>query len=139
MAIAQMNWGQMRYPLDDHRMKEFADHLDEIYCLAENTPGFIWRIDGEELATELIDLGYNEKMSTTVSVWQTIQDLHKYTYESAHGKYLDRTREWYEKVEGPQLVIWDVEHDERPSFREAQHRLDHLKEHGSSDYAYGWK
>ena len=138
MAIAQMNWGRMRYPLDDPRMKEFADKLDEVYLLAEKALGFIWRIDGDQLLAELSQLGHDDKMSTTVSVWETVEDLRHYTFQGQHGLYLDRTREWFEAVEGPQLVIWTVERDERPGFAEAQKRLEHLKEYGPSDYAYGW-
>jgi hypothetical protein len=137
MAIAQMNWGQMRHPLSDPKMKEFADQLDAIYRLAEEAPGFIWRINGDRLEAELSELGYDEKTSATVSVWQTSDDLYRYTYESAHGVYLDRAQEWFEAIEGPQLVIWPVENDAKPSFFEAHKRLEHMKEYGPSDYAHG--
>jgi hypothetical protein len=138
MAIAQMNWGRMLYPLDDPRMQEFADHLDEVYNIAEQAPGFIWRIDGTQLTKEMSELGDDGKTSTTVSVWESISDLHHYTYQGQHGMYLDRAQEWFEVVEGPQLVMWNVEKDVKPSFKDAQKRMDYLKEHGDSDYAYGW-
>ena len=58
MAVAQMNWGRMRYPITDHRMSEFAAALDKVYLAAENHPGFIWRIaneDAEALRMLLVD------------------------------------------------------------------------------------
>lgn len=138
MAIAQMNWGRMLYPLDDPRMKEFAEHLDEVYRLAEQVSGFFWRIDANQLAQEMSELGDDGKTSATVSVWDSISDLHDYTFQGQHGIYLGRAQEWFEVVEGPQLVMWSVEKDAKPSFMDAQKRLDYLEEHGSSDYAYGW-
>ena len=138
MAIAQMNWGQMLYPLTDPRMKDFADHLDEIYLLAEEAPGFIWRIDESQLANELAQLGFSELTSATVSVWRSAEDLQKYTYDSAHGGFMERRQEWFAAVEGPQLVIWTIDADARPNFLEAQKRLEYLKHHGPADYAHGW-
>lgn len=133
-----MNWGRMLYPLDDPRMKEFADRLDAVYRLAEEAPGFIWRIDEDQLAADLSKLGYSHLTSATVSTWRTMEDLRRYTYETEHGTFLKRTREWFEAVEGPQLVVWPVETNEQPGFMEAQHRLDYLKRNGPSDYAHGW-
>ncbi len=138
MAIAQMNWGRLLYPLNDPGMKEFADHLDRIYRIAEEAPGFIWRIDEDQLATELARSGFCELTSATVSVWHSLEDLRKYTYDTEHGLFLKRTREWFEAVDGPQLVIWSVKPDAEPDFFEAKKRLDHLRHHGPSEYAYGW-
>ncbi|MEY8829248.1 DUF3291 domain-containing protein [Sedimentitalea sp. XS_ASV28] len=138
MAIAQMNWGRMLHPLDDPRMREFADRLDAVYRLAEAASGFIWRIDEAQLTADLSKLGYDPLTSATVSTWRTMEDLKRYTYETEHGEFLKRTGEWFEAVEGPQLVIWPVEPSEQPGFMEAQLRLDYLKRHGPSDYAHGW-
>jgi len=34
MAIAQMNWGRLKYSLQDKRMIEFAESLNKVYLLA---------------------------------------------------------------------------------------------------------
>lgn len=138
MAVAQMSWGKMKFPIDDPRLKEFLDSLAGVYQLAENHPGFIWRIPDGIIATELKAGGFNSQISATVSVWRSVNDLHDYTFNSLHGAYLGRTAEWFEKVDGPQLVIWDVEDDARPSFKEAWERLHHLKQNGPSAQGYGW-
>ena len=52
--IAQMNVGHARHPLDDSRMKDFMDNLDRINALAEASPGFVWRLKGDNNnATEI--------------------------------------------------------------------------------------
>ncbi|SLN23519.1 hypothetical protein ROA7450_00936 [Roseovarius albus] len=138
MAIAQMNWGKMRYPLDDPRMAEFSDALAQIYALAEAHPGFIWRIPDAEATQQLQDLGFDDKTSATVSVWENAETLKDYTFETLHGDFLSRKHEWFETVSGPQLVIWPVTTTSRPSFGEAFDRLNHLKSHGNTPEAYGW-
>ena len=55
MAIAQMNWGTLKYPLEDERMIEFSNSISTIYSLAEDHPGFIWRIPDEETKKQLLD------------------------------------------------------------------------------------
>ncbi|MBT1157291.1 DUF3291 domain-containing protein [Aminobacter anthyllidis] len=42
--------------------------------------------------------------------------------------YLKRTSEWFDTVDGPQLVVWDIEVCARPSFFEAWERLQELKQ-----------
>ena len=139
MAIAQMNWGRMKYPADDPRVKEFLDSLEEVYRLAESHSGFLWRIPDETIAAQLKASGFDNRISATVSVWKSLEDLHDYTFNSLHGAYLKRTSEWFEPVEGPQLIVWDVEDDATPSFFEAWERLQYLKQNGPSERGYGWK
>ena len=139
MAIAQMNWGRLRFVLEDKRMEEFAESLNNVYGLAENHPGFIWRIPDSQSISQLSDLGFDKLISSTVSVWVDIKSLKDYTYNSLHGVYLKRSSDWFQKVDSPQLVIWNVETNDKPTFKESFDRLEHLKDNGPSDYAYGWE
>lgn len=138
MAIAQMNWGRLRLPLSNPEMSEFAESLSEIYLLAETHTGFIWRLPDEEVTAQLQDLNFNDRVSATISVWDSVDALKAYTFDTIHGEYMERSAEWFEKVDGPQLVIWDVETTTRASFREAFERLDMLKRDGPTSAAYGW-
>ena len=137
-AIAQMNWGRMKYAPDDPRLMPFMGELDRVYGLAEAHPGFLWRMADEEVARQLAELGHDDRMSATVSTWKSIADLKDYTFNSDHGVFLKRASEWFEPLPGPRLVIWGATDDARPDFREAFERLDHLSRYGDSDFAYGW-
>ena len=139
MAIAQMNWGRLKFSLEDKRMREFADSLNEVYSLAENHPGFIWRMSDKQSESQLADLGFDKFISSTVSVWKDINSLKDYTYNSLHGVYLKRSSEWFKKIDGPQLVIWNTDNDAKPTFKESFNRLEYLKNNGSTDYAYSWE
>ena len=138
MLIAQMNWGRMKHAPDHPNLSEFTEALADVYALAEMHPGFVWRIPDDAAAEGLKLLGYDNRVSATVSVWQNIESLRDYTFNSLHGEFLDRKAEWFEQVTGPQLVIWNVEHGEHPGFAEAFERLDYLRIHGDSDHAFGW-
>lgn len=87
-----MSWGRMRFPLADPRMSEFAASLAEVYCLAETHPSFIWRIPDDDAANQLEALGKDNRISSTVSVWESLEALWEYTFESLHGQYLNRTK-----------------------------------------------
>ena len=134
-----MNWGRLRFCLDDKRMREFAESLNKVYSLAEKHPGFIWRIPDNQSKSQLSDLGFDKLISSTVSVWKDTDSLKDYTYNSMHGLYLKKKNKWFKKVDGPQLVMWNVADNYQPTFKESFHRLEYLKDNGSSDYAYGWE
>ncbi len=136
--VAQMNWGRMKYDPGDPRLVEFEGGLEAIYALAASSPEFIWRVPDEEIAADLVSNGFDLRTSATVSVWKSHADLYRYTFQSLHGKFVDRRLEWFERIGGPQLVIWNVTADDRPDFPEALNRLNQLKTHGPSAYAFGW-
>ncbi len=135
--IAEFNYGRMRWPLDDARMQEFADDLERVYGLAAAADGFAWRIGDEDMAEGLARHGYDALTSATVSVWRDVDSLKAFTYKGAHGHYLDRTLEWFEVIDPPQVVIWPVEQGHQPSVDEALERLVDLKENGPSERAFG--
>ena len=93
MAISQMNWGRFKYTLQDKRMIEFNQSLNEVYNLAENHPGFIWRISVNQVEPQLTNLGFDEFISSTVSIWNSVDSLKDYTYNFLHGVYLKRSSE----------------------------------------------
>lgn len=46
--IAQINIARMLAPLDDPSMATFVARLGEINALADESPGFVWRLQTEE-------------------------------------------------------------------------------------------
>ena len=138
MAIAQINWGRLRYTLDHPDMAKLNAALSDVYRQAEQSPGFIWRIPDADASEQLSQLGYDSRMSATVSVWETIEALHRFTFNNDHGAYFKDRAQWFEPVPPPQLVLWDVAPSARPNFHEAFLRLEELKTEGASPSAYGW-
>ncbi len=138
MAIAQMNWGRLRHALDHPDMATFNAALSGVYALAEQHPGFIWRIPDDDAARQLGQLGHDNRLLATVSVWDTVEALHDFTFSHDHGAYFDQRAKWFEPVAPPQLVLWDTLPTARPTFEEAFRRLERLKTEGPSPSAYQW-
>jgi len=55
--LAQINVGTIKYLHDDPRMSGFMGRLDEINALADNGPGFVWRLQSDSGNATDIDVG----------------------------------------------------------------------------------
>jgi len=46
--LAEVNIARMLAPLSDPQMEGFVARLDEINAIADNSPGFVWRLQTED-------------------------------------------------------------------------------------------
>jgi hypothetical protein len=68
-----------------------------------------------------------------------VESLERFVYLTLHKRFYGRRSEWFEHFDEPYFVMWWVPAGHRPSVQEAVARLDHLKENGTSDYAFDWQ
>ena len=133
--LAQLNVGELKAPLDSPEIKDFVDNLDRINALAENSPGFVWRLKGDgNDATSLRPLGDN--VIVNLSVWRDVNSLKDFTYRSAHVDILRRKREWFNRMASAHLAMWWVPEGHEPTVSEAVAKLEHLRKHGSTADAF---
>ena len=138
--LAQLNIGRIRYETDDPRMADFMDNLERVNAIAERSPGFVWRYkDDSGNATETRPFADDSRMLVNMSVWESVEALEKFVWQTVHTRFYDRKTEWFEKLDGAIFVLWHVPAGHRPSVAEAIARLEHLKAHGPSEYAFGWQ
>ncbi len=139
--IAQYNIARMRAPLDDPLMEGFVARLDELNHLADRTPGFVWRhtADGADDSTSVRPYPDDLMLIINLSVWESIDALHAFTYRSAHGPAYAARHRWFERMDGPSLVLWWVPAGHRPGVGEAKARLDLLRERGPTPEAFTMK
>jgi hypothetical protein len=136
--LAQLNIAVIKAPLDSPVMADFVANLDRINALAEASPGFIWRLKGDDNnATALRPLGADTIVN--MSVWQDIAALQHYVYQSAHVTIMRRRREWFERMATAYMVLWWVPQGHRPTVAEALSRLDALKQHGPTALAFTFR
>src|ERR1043165_5513675 len=103
--LAQINVAELKAPLDSPQLKDFVDNLDRINELAENTPGFVWRLKGDgNDATELRPMG--EKIIVNYSIWRDVETLKHFVYSTAHIEILKRKREWFERMKLNYVLWW---------------------------------
>ena len=140
MHLAQLNIGRIRYEIGDPRMAGFADNLALVNGLAERTPGFVWRYqDASGNATDNRPFAGDPRMAINLSVWESIETLEQYVWQTVHKRFYGRRAEWFEHLEGPYVVMWRVAAGHRPTVEEAIERLEHLKRNGPTDHAFGWE
>jgi Domain of unknown function (DUF3291) len=133
--IAQLNTAHMRAPIDTPLMAGFREQLDAINALADQSPGFVWRLTGEDPNDPAI-LSLGENRLVNISVWRDIASLSNYAYRSDHAAALRRRTEWFIQQSQASLVLWWVESGSIPSIAEAVARLRHLREHGVTPRAF---
>ena len=136
--LAQLNIAMLREPLESPGMADFVANLERINALAEASPGYLWRLQDEAGdATAIRPFG--AEVLVNLSLWRDLQSLSDYVYKSAHSEMLKRRREWFDKAEQVHMVLWWVPAGHRPSMEEAAERLAHLREHGPSAHAFGFR
>lgn len=138
--LAQVNMGRIKAPLDDPIMSGFMNRLDELNALADQSPGFVWRLQtGEGNATYFRPYDHDDRILLNMSVWENIESLKHYVYRTMHAELLRQRHEWFEKFEGAYRALWWVPPGHRPSIDEAKKRIAHLDEHGPTEFAFTFK
>ena len=138
--IAQINIARMKgVNIDDPIMKEFTDNLDRVNELAESSKGFVWRLkDDSNNATSMNP--YNDvQVLINVSVWESIEALEEYTYNTFHAEYLRRRKEWFNSFGKATYAIWWISTGNHPTIEEAMDRLDFLQKNGPTRHAFDFK
>ncbi len=113
--------------------------LDPINAIADTSPGFVWRLETPEGNATAIRPYDDERILVNMSVWESIETLREFAYRSAHADVLRRRREWFERYEGPSMVIWWVPADHIPGIEEAKERLALLARDGPTPRAFTFR
>jgi Domain of unknown function (DUF3291) len=138
--IAQVNVGRIRGPLGGPVMAGFMQRLDEINALADQSPGFVWRLQTNEgNATYFRPYEHDDQILLNMSVWESIEALKNYVYRTAHAELLRHRQDWFEKFAGVYMALWWVPAGHVPGIDEAKKRLAHLDKHGPTQYAFTFK
>jgi hypothetical protein len=137
--LAQINIGRMKGPLDGPVMAGFMARLDELNALAERSPGFVWRMQGEEGNNTYLRPYEDERIIVNMSVWESIEALRGYVYNTAHAEVLKQRRDWFERFESSMLALWWISAGHIPTVEEAKQRLASLDAHGPTSFAFTFK
>lgn len=136
--LAQLNVGLIKDAIDSPLMADFVANLQRINALAEQSPGFAWRLQTDEGdATSLSPMGPN--MIVNMSVWEDVASLNHYVYKTAHVEIMKRRKEWFERISEAYVVLWWVPHGQRPTVEEAIARLERLRANGPTSFAFTFK
>src|SRR5512132_4004511 len=138
--LAQANIGRFRAPLATATMEGFRTQLDPINALADQSPGFVWRLQTEDgNATAIRPYADDDLMAINMSVWESLESLQQFVYRSDHVGTMRGRKQWFEKLDGPILVLWWIPAGQIPTVREAQDRLQYLTENGPTPHAFTFR
>jgi len=137
--LAQINIGRIRAPLDDPLMDGFTSELERINALAEASPGFVWRLKTPEGDATSIRSFEDDRILVNMSVWESVEALHRYVYEGPHLGLLRDRREWFLPFEGPMLTLWWISVGHLPTVEEAKGKLEELGRNGPTASAFTFK
>jgi heme-degrading monooxygenase HmoA len=140
--LAQANVAYALGPADDPRLADYIARLDEINELADSSPGFVWRYltDSRDPSQREFD---DPLVLFNMSVWESIEALHAYTYRTVHAEVYAARRRWFVDakavVGGHALAMWWIPAGEQPSVADAKQRLDAITSEGPSARAFTFK
>ena len=128
----------MLAPLDDPIMQDFINNLDKINAIADKSDGFIWRLQDEDKDEGAI-VFQDDSLVINMSVWENLDSLFNYTYNSGHIEVFKRKKEWFSKMKMMHMAFWYVPEGYEPTFQEAKDRLEYLNTHGDTPFAFSFK
>lgn len=136
--LAQYNIIKLKDQIDSPVVKEFRDFLAPVNLLAEDSPGFVWRLKDEngEDATAMGTPYEDELIFINMSVWEDYESLKKYSYQTVHSYFLKSRKKWADEIEGHRAVMWYIPIGTTPTVEEGKEKLDQLNASGSSFAAF---
>jgi hypothetical protein len=135
--VAQVNIARPNAPVDSPLLADFKAMLDPINALADDAPGFVWRLQDESGNATALRI-FDDSLIVNMSVWESVDSLWDFVYASDHLAVMRRRREWFEHMR-MFMCLWWVPAGHVPGVTEAEERLDLLREHGPIERAFTFK
>ena len=122
-------------------MDGFTSRIDAINALADRAPGFVWRMvdDGpEDGALSLRMEGHGPMTLVNMSVWESVEALYAFVYQTAHAKVMRGKADWFTPTAETHMVLWWIEDGHIPNLDEAREKLDRIRAKGPTPDAFSF-
>ena len=137
--LAQINIAKLLHPEGDHRVAEFFANLDRVNAAAERMPGFVWRLKDDSGSATSISAFDDPLVIVNMTVWESPETFEKFVWQTVHANIYRRKGNWFAPMAKAHFAMWWVEPGTEPTAAEGRTRLEHLHQHGPSNYAFGWE
>jgi hypothetical protein len=125
-------------PIDSPVMAGFVAQLPVINKIADESPGFVWRLQEETGDSTAIRAFDDAMMLVNASVWESVEALQGFVYRSGHIQPLRRRAEWFEKPTEAHMVLWWIPAGHIPSIAECLKRLECIRTRGETEFAFSF-
>ena len=137
--LAQINIGRLTYGPDDKRSAGFMRNLDMVNAVAEQSPGFVWRLKDEAGDATAFRAYDDPNIIVNMSVWSDVAAFEDFVWKSVHQRFYGKRDKWFDKMGEAQLALWWIDAGTLPTLEEGVARLNHLRRNGPSEFAFGWE
>ena len=137
--LAQVNVGRLLAPVESEQIAGFVALLAPLNALADDAPGFVWRLQTEQGDATSIRTDPDPLIIVNMSVWETPEALWAYVYRSPHLEAMRRRREWFERHLQPYQALWWIDAGSIPSVEDALERVRRVREHGPTPDAFTFR
>lgn len=142
--LAQVNISRMKAPLDDPSFRDFVAGLEPVNAVADNAPGFVWRLqteDGDATSVHAFewDVRGTSGVLVNMSVWESPEALAAFVFSGEHLAIMKRRREWFHKVQDVMTALWWVPAGYRPTTADAEAKIKHMRVYGPTAEAFTLK
>ena len=138
--LAEINIARMKgVNINDPVMLEFVENLDKVNEIAEKSEGFIWRLKDEHNNATAFNPYQDEQVIINISVWQDIQSLESFMYQTLHVDFLKRRKEWFQTFGKVYMAMWWIPAGQFPTIQEATEKLAWLQANGPSALVFDFK
>jgi len=135
--LAQINVARLLKPIDHPQIAGFVNRLDEINALAERSVGFVWRLKDDVTNNATALNPFNDPLViVNMSVWEDVDSLKSYVYNSSHVDVFKQRKSWFEKPTRAHMALWWVKEGYQPTALEGKERLEYFQVHGASKFAF---
>ena len=128
----------MKFAIDAPELAEFVARLEDVNALADDSPGFVWRLQTEDGDATAIDY-FGPEYLVNMSVWSDVESLHDYVYRTVHNEVMARRKEWFERMLEVYAVLWWIPAGTIPTVADADQRLQSLRRNGPTAGAFTFK
>jgi hypothetical protein len=138
--LAEINVAIARAPLDDPIMAGFVRQLDAINRLAEEAPGFVWRLMAPGGGpSSYLRVSADPRVIVNLSVWTAIEPLFTYVYRTDHAAIYRARASWFEEAQDPAFALWWIPAGHLPTVEEGLRCLGQLRAEGSTPAAFTFR
>lgn len=128
--LAQVNVAQAKDEMSAEVMQGFVLRLDEINALADQAPGFVWRLQSAQGDATSIRVFDDPLLLVNLSVWTNVETLQNFVYKSLHVELIRDRDAWFSKMKSAHQALWWIPHGHIPGVSEAREKLEQIRRIG---------
>jgi len=130
--LAQLNIARAKDEMASSVMNGFVSRLDQINQLADESPGFVWRLQTDAGDATSIRVFDDPLLLVNMSVWESIEALRYFVYKSLHVELVRDRAAWFTTLGSVHQVLWWIPYGHIPSAQEAIQKLEHVRRNGAT-------